>query len=102
MDSASYDLLCSWSDWLGQYDRAIADLSRALELDLNLANAYVNRGSAYFKIPEFRAIYRKCPGPHDRDLYPCVFEFELALSLDRRHGSPGIVGFRVFFRWRRR
>ena len=31
----------------GQYDRAIADCNKAIELDPNLAEAYANRACAY-------------------------------------------------------
>ena len=33
----------------GQYDQAISDLNKALEINPRYAKAYVNRGSTYFK-----------------------------------------------------
>lgn len=38
---------------IGQYDRAIEDLSRAIDLRTEFAAAYANRGAAYFKKGEW-------------------------------------------------
>jgi tetratricopeptide (TPR) repeat protein len=33
--------------WLGEFERAIADLTEAIRLDPSLAGAHMNRGNAY-------------------------------------------------------
>jgi len=52
--AAAYNLRGGFSYILGEYDRAIEDYSRAIDLDPDLASAYSNRGVALVDFREFR------------------------------------------------
>ncbi len=41
-------------DDLGQYQRAIQDYTRAIQLDPDLAQAYYNRGIVYYNLGEYQ------------------------------------------------
>jgi tetratricopeptide (TPR) repeat protein len=59
---------------LGQYDRAITDYNKAIELNPQYAMAYQNRGSSYFKKGQY-------------DL--AIADFEMVLRISR---DPNLVG----------
>ena len=64
-------------DKKGQYESAIADFTKVLELDANNANAYFNRGSTHDSIGQF-------------DL--AIADYTRALDLDRQLGGNGAGG----------
>ena len=65
---------CCAGDKLGQFERAIADFTRVLELDPSNANAYLNRGSTHDSL-----------GQHAK----AAADYSKALDLDRRLRNGG-------------
>jgi tetratricopeptide (TPR) repeat protein len=55
-----------------EYDRAISDYNKAIELDPKLAGAYSNRGYVYV---------------HKQDKNHAIADFRKALSLDPNHNG---------------
>ena len=64
-------------DKKGQYEAAIADFTRVLELDATNANAFFNRGSTHDSI-----------GAYDK----AIADYTRALDLDRQLGGGGLPG----------
>ncbi|MDR1837380.1 MAG: tetratricopeptide repeat protein [Treponema sp.] len=58
----------------GRFDEAIAELTQAIRLDPNLAEAYYNRGNAYH-----------LKGDYDR----AIADYEAALRIDPNHIARG-------------
>ena len=69
-DNHSYTLRGSAYNNTGEYDKAILDLNKAIELDSNYANAHVARGFAYNR-----------KGEYDK----AILDLNKAIELDPNH-----------------
>ena len=58
---------------LGRYEDALQDYDRALEIDPNLANGYINRGSAYSHLGQYEK---------------AIADYEKGLELDPEIDEP--------------
>jgi tetratricopeptide (TPR) repeat protein len=65
-------------NFLGQFDKAIMDCDKAIQIDSLLAKAYYNRATAYYE----KAVYQKA-----------VQDYEKALSIEPKVGNAVVYSF---------
>ena len=94
------------------YDRAIADYNRAIEIDPKYARAYGNRGLAYYKktdydraIADYKrsvAIFEKAVGPDHPNVAPSLNNLAIAYRAQGRTAEAEPLDKRALAIWGRR